>query len=286
MAPKLTPEATTLGASIKPPRRPSSTENTGVVKKQSSADQKKRESSSQSSKERTAVWQRKTPKQGRKCLSVDYAKEVSGREQWWRKDIRVTPVPGAYETETFLKEFEVRPATYTFKSEGRKRAADVIRHGAYLLPGAYEKHDLIYDLSKTRDTYSFKNSSRAKQLPMVNDKDINVSPTAYQMESYLSVSVKEPKNKHANFKSASMRFPTVYFKGTKNPAPCHYHYRAPKVAHTVTSSFQSRTPRFSTSHTKVPGPGTYDSTYQSPMPATIAKMGRNHGLFFTSAFQA
>lgn len=63
MAPKLTPEATTLGASIKPPRRPSSTENTGVVKKQSSADQKKRESSSQSSKERTAVWQRKTPKQ-------------------------------------------------------------------------------------------------------------------------------------------------------------------------------------------------------------------------------
>ena len=35
---------------------------------------------------------------------------------------------------------------------------------------------------------------------------------------------------------------------------------------------------------KVPGPGSYEKTYQSPMPATIAKMGRNHGLFFTSAF--
>ncbi|KAJ8044767.1 Protein STPG4 [Holothuria leucospilota] len=283
MAPKLTPEATSLGEVPEEVERPTSTE--GKLKKPPSLDKNRKGTSTPGSKERVNVWKRDTPKKGRKCLSVDYEKEVSGREQWWRKDIRITPVPGSYETETFLKEFEVRPATYAFKNEGRKKDADVIRKGAYLLPGAYEKHDLIFDLSKTRNTYTFKNSKRSKDLPIVKDKDINVCPTAYEMDSYLSVSVRDGKNKHANFKSASMRFPTIYFKGTKNPAPCHYEYRSPPVLHTVTSSFKSRTPRFSSSHTKVPGPGTYDSTYQSPMPATIAKMGRNHGLFFTSAFQ-
>ena len=32
---------------------------------------------------------------------------------------------------------------------------------------------------------------------------------------------------------------------------------------------------------KTPGPGTYDKTYQTPMPDTIKKMGRSYGLFFT-----
>ena len=36
---------------------------------------------------------------------------------------------------------------------------------------------------------------------------------------------------------------------------------------------------------KVPGPGTYEKTYQAPIPKTILKMGRQHGIFFSSAFQ-
>lgn len=37
---------------------------------------------------------------------------------------------------------------------------------------------------------------------------------------------------------------------------------------------------------KVPGPGTYEKIFQFPIPPTVAKMGRQYGLFFTSAFQS
>ena len=30
-----------------------------------------------------------------------------------------------------------------------------------------------------------------------------------------------------------------------------------------------------------PGPGSYAKTFQTPLPETIKKMGRNYGLFFT-----
>ena len=36
---------------------------------------------------------------------------------------------------------------------------------------------------------------------------------------------------------------------------------------------------------KVPGPGSYDATFQTVMPGTIMKMGKKHGIFFSSAFQ-
>ena len=36
---------------------------------------------------------------------------------------------------------------------------------------------------------------------------------------------------------------------------------------------------------KTPGPGAYEKTFQSPMPKTIMKMGRQYGLYFSSAFQ-
>ncbi|XP_022095655.1 uncharacterized protein C2orf61-like [Acanthaster planci] len=236
-------------------------------------------------RERTSVMDRETPFKGRSSLKDNYERAVSGREQWWRVDIRETPVPGAYESRNFLVDLEERPATYTFKGEGRKKGADAQRKGAVLLPGAYEAKDLVYDLNQTRYTYSMRNTSRAKnELPGVKDKDCNVCPTEYPMERYLTVSCEKQPSKHPMFKSASQRFPTIYFQGTKNPPPDRYQSYTPEPMHVISSSFKSRTPRFSTSHTKVPGPGSYDKTFQSPMPATISKMGRNHGLFFTSAF--
>ena len=36
---------------------------------------------------------------------------------------------------------------------------------------------------------------------------------------------------------------------------------------------------------RVPGPGMYESTFQSPPTKTIRKMGRVHGLFFSCSFQ-
>ncbi|XP_072165957.1 protein STPG4-like [Diadema setosum] len=241
-------------------------------------------SRSASTAEKRSIYTRPTPFKGRTSLSEGYDKPVSGRESWWRKDIRETPVPGSYESQSFLLDFETRPATYSFKGEGRQKPAANQGKGAVLLPGAYEAKDNMYFLDRTRHTYSFRNTSRSKDLPVVKDKHINVCPTSYKMEEVLSMAVEKTPSKHMVFKSNSQRFPTIYFKGTKNPAPCHYEYREPEALHKISSSFKSRTPRFSTSHTKVPGPGTYEKTYQSPMPATISKMGRNHGLFFTSAF--
>lgn len=37
---------------------------------------------------------------------------------------------------------------------------------------------------------------------------------------------------------------------------------------------------------KVPGPGMYEKTFQHPIPSSVASMGRQHGLFFTSAYQS
>ncbi|XP_038074657.1 protein STPG4-like [Patiria miniata] len=237
------------------------------------------------SRDRTSVMERATPFKGRTSLRENYEKSVSGRDQWWRVHIRETPVPGAYDSRNFLADIEERPATYTFKGEGRKKDADRQRKGAVLLPGAYEAKDLGYDLEQTRYTYSMKNTSRAEnELPGVKDKGCNVCPTQYPMENYLSCSCEKQPSKHPMFKSASQRFPTIYFQGTKNPPPDRYQSYTPETMHVISSSFKSRTPRFATSHTKVPGPGSYDKTFQSPMPATISRMGRNHGLFFTSAF--
>ena len=71
----------------------------------------------------------------------------------------------------FLSDLEERPATYTFKGEGRRKEADRQRKGTVLLPGAYGVHDLVYDLDQTRYTYSMKNTSRAEnELPGVKDK--------------------------------------------------------------------------------------------------------------------
>ncbi|XP_071962687.1 protein STPG4-like [Antedon mediterranea] len=233
-------------------------------------------------KEYVSVYDRPTPKRDRKSLKENYEGQVSGREDWWRSTIRETPVPGAYESRDFLMDLETKDASCTFKTEGRKRPVKQKR-GAILLPGAYEQHDLAYELDKKHMTYTFNNTERTA-LPGFKDKDINVCPTEYPMEKYLTLSTHKSPTKHAIFKSNSQRFPTIYFKGTKNPAPCHYEYTSPSTAPTISSSFKSQTPRFKTSHTKVPGPGTYEKTYQSPQPATIIKMGRNHGLFFTSAF--
>ena len=85
--------------------------------------------------------------------------------------LQETPVPGAYDNKDFIDEIEVRPATYQFKNEGRKKDADVQRRGSALLPGAYEKDDLVADLDKKYATYAFKNTSReSNRMLGVKDK--------------------------------------------------------------------------------------------------------------------
>ncbi|XP_071162674.1 protein STPG4-like isoform X1 [Mytilus edulis] len=231
--------------------------------------------------------------EGRKALGEGYDPPITERETWWRTYIRETPLPGAYETDSFLDNLRKKQNTYRFKSDGR--AIDPHPHGkgAQLLPGAYNFPSFLERFNTLPATYNFKAERRDKfdTLNMgTKDRDINVSPNAYALEKYLSLSVEKQQSKHYMFRSQHKRFPTAPFKPRKGPGPGEYEQQSiyPKIS--VSSSFKSKTPRFSSSHTgggntRVPGPGTYEKTYQYPQPDTVTTMGRQHGLFFSSAFQ-
>lgn len=231
------------------------------------------------------------PWENRKALSEEYETEMSGREGWWRTYIRETPVPGAYDLESqhWLYDLERRPNTYRFKSDGRKVDPHPHGKGALLMPGAYEHTDFLKRFEKNPATYGFKTGER-DQFDVLNfgkkDKDINVSPNAYEVQHYLTLTVDKQPSRHSMFKSQSRRFPTIQFRPRDGPAPGNYesHQVAPPKA-AVSSCFKSKTPRFSSSHTRVPGPGSYEKTFQSPQSGVLQKMGRQHGLFFSSAFQ-
>ncbi|KAL5009274.1 hypothetical protein ScPMuIL_014855 [Solemya velum] len=227
------------------------------------------------------------PWEDRKALSEAYEGPYSGREGWWRKTIRETPIPGSYESFSFLKDLDERQHTYRFKSDGRKIDPDPHGKGAILMPGAYEHSSFLDRLEKKPATYNFRAVDRsAKVHTDRKDKDINVCPSLYQTEKHLNMSVERQPSRHFMFRSQTGRFPTLQFRPREGPAPGDYDYRSPKSLHGISSSFKSKTPRFSTSHTKVPGPGMYEKTFQFPMSETMDKMGRQHGLFFSSAFQA
>ncbi|XP_064601295.1 protein STPG4-like [Liolophura sinensis] len=233
------------------------------------------------------------PKQERKRLSENYEPPVTAREGWWRKDIKETPLPGSYETDNFLEEIFKKPNTYRFKSDGRRREPGLRNKGSLLLPGAYQHEDLAKRLQKNVATYNFKAVSRdARDFMNLGrkDKDINVCPTSYSVEKHLTLTTDKLPSSHWYFRSQANRFPTLHFKPKDGPGPGNY--EPTMVTSNViidklgTSSFRSGTPRFKSAHTKVPGPGTYERTFQAPMPSTITKMGRQHGLFFSSAFEA
>ncbi|XP_052767423.1 protein STPG4-like [Mya arenaria] len=229
------------------------------------------------------------PWEGRKALSEEYEGELSGREGWWRTYIRETPIPGSYELEAqnWYYELERRPNTYRFKSDGRRIDPHPHGKGAMLLPGAYEHKDFLTRLERDPATYGFKTAERDK-FDVLNfgrkDKDVNVAPNMYGVEKFLTLTVDKQPSKHSVFKSQSKRFPTEQFKPRDGPAPGNYEYQ-PELPPKVSSCFKSKTPRFSSSHTRVPGPGSYEKTFQTAQNGVLQKMGRQHGLFFSSAFQ-
>ncbi|XP_074640056.1 protein STPG4-like [Tubulanus polymorphus] len=231
-----------------------------------------------------------SPKQARHALKENYEDPVSNRENWWRCTIRETPVPGAYEVQDFITLYNKNPIkqSYRFKSDGRRRDPNPHGKGATLLPGAYNRKDFIEELETLPLTYNFKSTGR-KGKDLLNrgikDKDINVSPNKYPIENYLSMTAERLPSKHMVFKSQQQRFPTIYFRPKDGPPPGAYEPRITIGSRCVSSSFKSKTPRFRSPNTKVPGPGTYEKTNHVPMPNTIAKMGRQHGLFFSSAFE-
>ncbi|XP_003472982.1 protein STPG4 [Cavia porcellus] len=219
---------------------------------------------------------RRTSKPTRKSSSFE-------REEWWRTTLTTTPIPGTYHLKTFIEESLLNPvvATYSFKNEGRKKPPLVQRNNPVVndLP-LYKPPGLLDLLNKQVATYSFKDQPRPSPSTLVyKDKTLRLSPGQYEV---LPKPVPKYTAKDFVFRSAVQRFPTTYFIPHEGPGPGHYSLKTPPTI-SVTSCFQSKLPRLLPSFSKTPGPGTYTSSKQYPKQSqTIAKMGREHSLFFNN----
>ncbi|XP_017703475.1 PREDICTED: uncharacterized protein C2orf61 homolog isoform X2 [Rhinopithecus bieti] len=170
------------------------------------------------------------------------------REGWWRIALTNTPIPGTYHLKTFIEESLLNPviATYNFKNEGRKKPPLVQRNNPVLndLP-QYMPPDFLDLLKKQAATYSFKDKPRPSPSTLVDkDQSLQLSPGQYNV---LPAPVPKYASRSCVFRSTVQRFPTTYF--------------IPKT----------------------PGPGAYTTLRQFPKQSpTIAKMGREHSLFFNN----
>ncbi|XP_054543699.1 protein STPG4 isoform X2 [Talpa occidentalis] len=190
------------------------------------------------------------------------------REGWWRIALTNTPIPGTYHLKTFIEESLLNPVitTYNFKNEGRRKPPIVQRNNPILndLP-QYMPPDFMELLKKQVATYAFKDKPRPSPSRLVY-KDQR-KKTAFR--SFV-------------FRSTVQRFPSGCFIPHEGPGPGHYDLKIPSTS-SITSCFQSRVPRFMPSSSKTPGPGAYTASRQFPkQPRTIAKMGREHSLFFNN----
>ncbi|XP_028373394.1 protein STPG4 [Phyllostomus discolor] len=202
------------------------------------------------------------------------------RERWWRSTLTATPVPGTYHLKTFLEESLLNPVstTYNFKNEGRKKPPLVHRNNPVLndLP-LYMPPNFLDLLKKQVATYSFKDKPRSSPGTLARDQSIQLSPGQYDV---LPPPVPKYASRNFVFRSTVQRFPTSYFTPHEGPGPGHYNLNIPSAS-AVTSCFQSKVPRFLPSCSKTPGPGAYTASAQFPkQPRIIAKMGRQHSLFF------
>ncbi|KAM4866880.1 protein STPG4 [Thomomys bottae] len=205
------------------------------------------------------------------------------REEWWRITLTNTPIPGTYHLKTFIEESMLNPVitTYSFKNEGRRKPPLVQRNDPipYDVPH-YRPPDFLELLQKQMASYSFKDQSRPNPSTLVDkDKSLHLSPGQYEV-------VPLPVPKHASrsfvFRSAVQRFPQNYFTPREGPGPGEYDLLIPPAS-SITSSFRSTVPRFLPSCSRTPGPGAYVSSSQFPKQSpTIAKMGREHSLFFNN----
>nr|KAF6308529.1 sperm-tail PG-rich repeat containing 4 [Myotis myotis] len=205
------------------------------------------------------------------------------REGWWRVALTNTPIPGTYHLKTFIEESLLNPvaATYNFKNEGRKKPPLVQRNNPVVtdLP-PYMPPGFLDLLKKQAATYSFKDQPRSSPSSLVyKDQSVKLSPGQYNV---LPPPVPKYPSRSFVFRSTVQRFPSAYFIPHEGPGPGHYDLKIPSAS-SVTSCFRSKVPRFLPACSKTPGPGTYTSSAQYPkQPRSIARMGREHSLFFNN----
>ncbi|XP_008821274.1 protein STPG4 [Nannospalax galili] len=205
------------------------------------------------------------------------------REGWWRITLTNTPIPGTYHLKTFIEESLLNPvkATYNFKNEGRKRLPLVQRNDPVLMDlPQYKPPDFLDLLKKQMASYSFRDQPRPNPSTLVDkDESLRLSPGQYEI---LPEPVPKTTSRSFVFRSTVQRFPPNYFTPHEGPGPGDYNLKTPPVG-SITSCFRSKVPRFLPTCSKTPGPGAYTSSKHFPKQSpTIAKMGREHSLFFNN----
>uniref|UniRef100_A0A087WRD7 Sperm tail PG rich repeat containing 4 n=2 Tax=Mus musculus TaxID=10090 RepID=A0A087WRD7_MOUSE len=178
-------------------------------------------------------------------MTAKQVKKTPGleREGWWRLTITDTPIPGTYHFRTFTEEALLNPV---------------------------------------KITYNFKNEGR-KKLPLVLRNDpVPTDLPQYSPPDFLELLKKQTAS--YSFKDKPRADPSTLVDKDEHegPGPGDYELKAsPKGS--ITSCFRSKVPRFLPVSSKTPGPGAYTSSRQFPkQSSTIAKMGREHSLFFNN----
>uniref|UniRef100_A0A0G2K1I9 Sperm-tail PG-rich repeat containing 4 n=1 Tax=Rattus norvegicus TaxID=10116 RepID=A0A0G2K1I9_RAT len=172
-------------------------------------------------------------------------KKITGieREGWWRLTVTNTPIPGTYHLRTFIEEALLNPVSIT---------------------------------------YNFKNEGR-KRIPLVLRNDpVPTDLPQYSPPDFLELLKKQTAS--YSFKDKPRADPSTLVEKDKHegPGPGDYNLKLPRSG-SITSCFRSRVPRFLPVGSKTPGPGAYTCTRQFPrQSSTIAKMGREHSLFFNN----
>ncbi|KAM8809836.1 protein STPG4 [Eudromia elegans] len=196
-----------------------------------------------------------------------------------------TPTPGSYTVRDFIQEAQLNPVkpTYSFRGEGRRRTPIYEQTAGISLPSAsaYVPPTFIDLARKKLATYSFKSLPRRSPSTLCfKDKEINTAPGQYDISS---PPVSIFASKQFMFRSVVQRSSNNYFIPKEGPGPGHYEVRN-ESSRTVCSCFQSKVPRMLPVRSDTPGPGTYEPTRQFPkQPRTIARLGREHSIFFSNA---
>uniref|UniRef100_A0A8C6RY19 Sperm tail PG rich repeat containing 4 n=1 Tax=Nannospalax galili TaxID=1026970 RepID=A0A8C6RY19_NANGA len=165
------------------------------------------------------------------------------REGWWRITLTNTPIPGTYHLKTFIEESLLNPV---------------------------------------KATYNFKNEGR-KRLPLVQRNDpVLMDLPQYKPPDFLDLLKKQMAS--YSFRDQPRPNPSTLVDKDEHegPGPGDYNLKTPPVG-SITSCFRSKVPRFLPTCSKTPGPGAYTSSKHFPKQSpTIAKMGREHSLFFNN----
>ena len=189
--------------------------------------------------------------------NLEYFEAPVTKREWWRVTLKETPVPGRYEFQDFLHDSRNKKMDASFKAEGRQKTRGKMA-GDTLLPGAYERRDFIEDISKKPCTFSFKSNGRTSQLAWERQKyETDNFPVPGQYET-TDPPVGTQTVASSMFKSKTQRL-TFCFEDRIPPPGCYNPSSAKPNRYGAKSSFISKTPRFRTSGTNVPGPGSYET---------------------------